>query len=186
MKQESIRKRSNMRIVAALTATVIAMFGFGYALVPLYDLFCEITGVGGKPAVAAQQSDSAVVEIDETRDVTIEFTGNATNGMPWIIRPEVRKTRVNPGEIREVLYRVKNTSGRNIVGQAIPSVSPMQVAKHFVKLECFCFRNQTLAAGEERLMPVRFYVDSKAPDDIKTITLSYSFFEVDTKNVSTG
>ncbi len=169
---------SNRRIAIALTATVFVMFGFGYALVPLYDLFCEITGIGGKPTIAALQSADPDINIDPDRDVWVEFTGNTTNGLPWKIKPEINKTKVRPGEIHEVSYLVKNTSGRDLVGQAIPSVTPMQAARHVVKIECFCFNNQNLAAGEEKLMPMRFYIDPKLEKDTRTVTLSYSFFEV--------
>ena len=172
------KKKSNTRIIVALTATVIVMFGFGYAMVPLYDLFCEITGIGGKPTIAAVQGGNPDIQIDASRDVWVEFTSNTTNGMPWTIDPLVRKTKVRPGEIHEVNYRVKNSSSQKMIGQAIPSVSPIQAARHLVKLECFCFSNQTLAAGEEREMPVRFYIDPKLAQDTRTVTLSYSFFEV--------
>ncbi len=169
---------SNRRIAIALTATVFVMFGFGYALVPLYDLFCEITGIGGKPTIAVLQSADPDIDIDSDRGVWVEFTGNSTNGLPWKIKPEINKTKVSPGEIHEVSYLVKNTSGRDLVGQAIPSVTPMQAARHVVKIECFCFNNQNLAAGEEKLMPMRFYIDPKLEKDTRTVTLSYSFFEV--------
>ena len=169
---------SNRRIAIALTATVFVMFGFGYALVPLYDLFCEITGIGGKPTIAVVQSVDPDLDIDLNRNVWVEFTGNSTNGLPWKIKPEINKTTVRPGEIHEVSYLVKNTSGRDLIGQAIPSVTPMQAARHVVKLECFCFNNQNLAAGEEKLMPMRFYIDPKLEKDTRTVTLSYSFFEV--------
>lgn len=172
---DSVQK-SNRRTVCWLVAASFAMFGFGYALVPLYDLFCEITGIGGKPTVAVLQD--APQAIDESRSLTIEFTGNAANGMPLQFRSKVPKTTVKPGEIHEVAYLVKNVSNRDLVGQAIPSVTPMEVAKHFVKLECFCFQNQSLPAGEEREMMVRFYVDPKTSRKFNTITLSYSFFEV--------
>ncbi len=160
-----------------LAVAVFAMFGFGYALVPLYDIFCEITGIGGKPTIAKLQS-ATPQSIDLLRDVTIEFTGTSNNHMQWQINPMVKKTRVHPGEIHEINYRVKNTANRTIVAQAIPSVSPIQAAKHLVKLECFCFTNQTLNEGEEREMPVRFYVASELPKEIRTLTLSYSFFEL--------
>ena len=179
-------RRSNRRIAIALTATVFVMFGFGYALVPLYDLFCEITGIGGKPTIAALQSADPNLQIDYNRNVWVEFTGNSTNGLPWKIKPQVNKTQVQPGEIHEVSYLVRNTSGRDLVRQAIPSVTPMQAARHVVKLECFCFNNQNLAAGEERLMPMRFYIDPKLDSDTRTVTLSYSFFEVKNAGESSG
>lgn len=175
---ESAKKHSNARWVVMLSAAVVLMFGFGYALVPLYDLFCEITGIGGKPTIANLQLDSSEVVIDTNKKVTIEFTANANNYMPWTAEPVVAKTKVHPGEVHVVNYLVTNTAGREITGQAIPSITPMQAAKHLVKLECFCFEHQNLDAGEAREMPVRFYVDSNLPDEIKTLTLSYSFFEL--------
>ena len=179
------RKKSNTRIVIVLTATIGFMFAFGYALVPLYDLFCEITGVGGKPTIAVVEGGPEG-DVDLTRNITIEFTGNSTNSLPWTLRPMERKTQVNPGAIHEMDYLVKNTAGRDIIGQAIPSVTPMEAARYLVKLECFCFRQQTLVAGEEKRMPVRYYVDTGLPDEIRTITLSYSFFEVDDQKSSSS
>ncbi len=179
-------KRSNKRIILGLTATVFLMFGFGYALVPLYDLFCEVTGIGGKPTVAASLETDPDIEIVSDRDVWVEFTGNSANDLPWSIDPEVTRTKVRPGEIHIVNYLVKNSSSRDLTGQAIPSVTPMQAARHVVKLECFCFNHQELAAGEARLMPVRFYIDPKLQQDTRTVTLSYSFFEVKTPEESSG
>ena len=178
MTTESSVKLSNKRTIVWLLGLTVAMFGFGYALVPLYDLFCEITGIGGKPTIASSQASPNNLEIDESRSFTIEFTGNSTNGMPLQFYSTVPKTRVKPGEIHEVAYYVKNTSSRDITGQAVPSVTPMALAQHLVKLECFCFEQQLLPAGEEREMMVRFYVDPKASDKYSTITLSYSFFEM--------
>ena len=176
---EAAKKHSNTRWVVMLSAAVVLMFGFGYALVPLYDLFCEITGIGGKPTVATVQPDSSEVAIETDKEVTIEFTAIANNYMPWTIKPLVAKTKVHPGEIHVVNYLVTNTAKREMTGQAIPSIAPMQAAKHLVKLECFCFESQILEAGEAREMPVRFYVNSNLPDEINTLTLSYSFFELE-------
>jgi len=171
-------KRSNTRWLVMLSGAVVLMFGFGYALVPLYDLFCEITGIGGKPTIAKLQNSSPDIAIDTTKKVTIEFTATANNNMPWQVTPMVRKTKVHPGEVHVVNYLVKNDAKQLVVGQAIPSISPMKAGRHLVKLACFCFDNQTLAAGESREMPVRFYIDPELPDDIKTLTLSYSFFQL--------
>lgn len=171
-------RRSNTRWVVMLSGAVVLMFGFGYALVPLYDLFCEVTGIGGKPTIAKLQLDESTVAIDTSKEVTVEFTATANNNMPWKVTPLVRKTKVHPGEVHIVNYLVENAANELMVGQAVPSISPMQAGRHMVKLECFCFDNQTLAAGEKREMPVRFYIDSELPDDIKTLTLSYSFFQL--------
>ncbi len=170
------KQHSNARWIVMLSGAVVLMFGFGYALVPLYDLFCEITGIGGKPTIAAQLKDRPELTIDSNRNVTVEFTATANRNMPWVIEPMVRKVKAHPGEIHEVNYLVKNTSNELLVGQAIPSISPMQAAKSLVKLECFCFNAQSLAAGEAREMPVRFYVSSDLSSEINTLTLSYSFF----------
>ncbi len=180
MTMDAKKKRSNRRTVIALTVVVFSMFGFGYALVPLYDLFCEITGIGGNPTtVASLQMDADAVSVDPNRELTVEFIGTSNNGLPLSIEPIVTKTKVSPGQVHEVHYTIQNASNRDYYVQAIPSVSPIQAARYFVKLECFCFENQKLVAGESAELPVRFYVDTKAPNDIKTVTLSYSFFEVD-------
>ncbi len=176
MSEAGTRKRSNTRWIIMLSGAVVLMFGFGYALVPLYDLFCEITGIGGKPTVADVQHDQSVIAIDSDREVTIEFTANANNSIPWTIKPLVKKTKVHPGEIHVMNYLVTNTSNETMVGQAVPSITPMQGAKDLVKLECFCFSAQTLGAGEAREMAVRFYVDSDLTNEINTLTLSYSFY----------
>lgn len=186
MTKNTKAKRSNRRSVAALTAAVFLMFGFGYALVPLYNLFCEFTGIGGKPTVAALQMDADAVEVAPNRELTIEFIGTSNNGLPLDIEPMVKKTKVNPGEVHELHYVVENTSDRDFHVQAIPSVTPIEAARYFVKLECFCFESQQLTAGEKSELPVRFYVDAKSPVDVKTITLSYSFFEIDPPKENLG
>ena len=157
-----------------LSGVVVAMFGFGYALVPLYDLFCEITGIGGKTGVTTEAQAGAVVE---DRWVTVEFTGNAANGLAWEFRPMVPKVRVHPGAVNEVAYFARNLRDDTIVGQAIPSVTPSAAARYFKKTECFCFSNQTLVGGESKQMVLRFVVDTKLPQRINTITLSYAFFD---------
>ena len=186
MTENTLKKRSNRRAIIALTAAVFLMFGFGYALVPLYDLICEITGVGGKPAIAALQAKEDGSEVDPNRELTIEFIDTSNNGLALEVEPMVKKTKVRPGEIHKLQYVVENTSDRDFYVQAIPSVTPIQAAPHFVKLECFCFEVQKLVAGEKSELPVRFYVDTKSPTDIKTITLSYSFFEVQPKKENLG
>lgn len=176
MTSSQTMRRSKTRWIVILSGTVVLMFGFGYALVPLYDLFCEITGVGGKPTVAVLQLPSGENPIDYSKEVTVEFTATGNNSIPWTIKPLVKKTKVHLGEVHMMNYLVTNTSSRQMVGQAIPSVTPMQGARHMVKLECFCFNAQTLEPGEAREMPVRFYVNKDLPDEINTLTLSYSFF----------
>lgn len=157
-----------------LSGVVVAMFAFGYALVPLYDLFCEITGIGGKTGVTTEAQSGTVVE---DRWVTVEFTGNAANGLAWEFRPMVQKLKVHPGAVTEVSYFARNLRDDTVVGQAIPSVTPSAAARYFNKTECFCFSNQTLGGGESKQMVLRFVVDPKLPQHVNTITLSYSFFD---------
>ena len=183
---ETTKKRSNTRLVLILTSAVFVMFGFGYALVPLYDLFCEVTGIGGRPTIAAEQPNTTRPMIEQSRKLSVEFTATANNSMPWTIEPLVKKTKVHPGEVHIVNYRVTNTTNRPMLGQAIPSITPMQAGKHVVKLECFCFERQELAAGEARDMPVRFYIDPALSEEINTVTFSYSFFQLEHEPETTG
>jgi len=161
-----------------ITAVVIvAMFSFGFAMSPLYDTLCRALGVGGR----TERADGAPLPttVDMSRKVTVEFTGNSMAGLPWEFRPTVKKLEVHPGEVRTVTYYVRNLTGETITGQAAPSVTPGISGAYFKKIECFCFTQQKLAAGETREMPVRFYVDAALPREVKTITLSYGFFNID-------
>ncbi len=169
--------RSNRRTAMVLTAVAVAVFGFGYALVPLYDLFCDITG--SRYNVQASQAFAAPGAQGESRQVTVEFSAHTSSQLPWEFRPLTRELKVKPGEHVTVSYLARNTSAETVTGQAVPSVLPAQANSHFRKLECFCFTRQTLKPGEAREMPVRFYVDSKLPAGVHTITLSYSFFRAD-------
>lgn len=152
------------------------MFGFGYALVPLYDVLCQITGIGGKTGTVAA-AEARAQAVDTTRWITVEFTGNTAAGLPWEFGPEVKKLRVHPGEIAEAQFFARNISGARTVGQAVPSVTPARAARYFKKTECFCFSHQALEADETRQMPVRFVVETDLPEDIRTITLSYAFYD---------
>ncbi|HEY7841441.1 MAG TPA: cytochrome c oxidase assembly protein [Gammaproteobacteria bacterium] len=164
----------NSTLALKLGATAVAMFGFGYALVPLYDVFCEITGLNGKTGVATAAQIAAGV--DEERLVTVEFDSNVNPALPWKFGPLQKKVQVHPGQIMEVQYFAENTSDRPVVGQAVPSVAPTPASLYFNKTECFCFTQQTLAPGERRVMPVRFIVAPDMPDKYTTLTLSYTFF----------
>lgn len=171
-------RRANRRLLAILATVSVLMFGFGYALVPLYDLLCEVTGLNGKTGrtdVIAAESG----EIDNSRQITVEFTGHTDTGLPWEFRPMQKKILVTPGQMTLVAYLARNTSEETITGQAIPSVAPNKAASHFKKVECFCFSQQTLQPGETKEMPVRFVVDSKLAKEVDTITLSYAFFNTD-------
>lgn len=171
------REQANRRMLGKLSVIAVAMFGFGFALVPFYNKLCEVTGINNlvKPAAAVQNT-----QVDASRWITLEFDGNV-HGLPWQFAPRQRSVRVHPGELVQVSYEIRNTGSVGIVGQALPSYGPKLAAEHVKKLECFCFRQQALAAGEVREMPVQFVVDPSLPRDVTTITLSYTFFEVQGK-----
>lgn len=153
----------------------IAMFGFGFLLVPLYDAFCEVTGFGGKTADTA--ATNIVSQPDETREINLEFVTTVNQYAPWTFRSSVAGMIVHPGELYEATFIARNLTDQHKVAQAVPSVAPSLAASHFKKLECFCFTAQEFAPGEEKEMLVRFIVDSDLPDYIDTITLSYTFFD---------
>ncbi len=172
------RKRANRRLALILGGATLAMFGFGYALAPMYELMCKTFGLNGK--TGRLDAQAAVAQpVDLSRTVTVEFTGLATSGLPWEFQPLTKKLELHPGETAEVKYLVHNLAKEQITGQAIPSVTPGESAPHFKKIECFCFTQQTLKPGEAREMPVRFYVDAGLDRDVHTITLAYSFFNTD-------
>ncbi len=166
----------NRNMVLKLVVIVIGMFGFGFALVPLYDVFCDITGINGKTRNSAAAYES--VEIDESREVTVEFITRTNTGMPWEFRAETKRVKVHPGELNTVSFYVRNPASGNIVAQAIPSVSPGLAALYLNKTECFCFNQQPLSAGQEAYMPMQFYVDPQLPDDIHYFTVQYTLYDV--------
>ncbi len=175
--------RDNRRLLGKLIVVVVAMFGFGYALVPMYRSICEALGINvlslserltGVQSAALPRERST--QIDYSRRVTIEFDANARG--PWDFKPAQATLQVHPGEMATVMYTFRNRQDRTMAAQAIPSYAPRQATAHFNKLECFCFNEYTLKPGEERQWPVVFYVDPKLPKDVTTITLSYTFFEV--------
>lgn len=170
-------RRGNRRLALRLAVVVVAMFGFGYALVPLYEVICEITGFGGRTGVAEESSLDGVVAADRT--VTVEFLGTVNSALPWEFRPTVASMRIHPGEVYETKYLARNLSAAAVVGQARPAVNPSAAAVYFSKTECFCFTQQRLEGGEQRLMQVRFVVGRELPADIRTITLSYTFFNAE-------
>ena len=171
-------KQANQRLVRNLFIVAVAMFGFGYLLAPMYDVICQVAGLNGKTG-RIEAKEAAVGKIDKSRVVTVEFTGNANTGLPWEFRPLTKQLTLHPGETAEVKYYVRNLASENITGQAIPSVTPGVSAIDFKKIECFCFSQQTLKPGETREMPVKFYVEADLDRDVKTITLSYAFFNSD-------
>jgi cytochrome c oxidase assembly protein subunit 11 len=163
-------------LVTKLLLVTALMFGFGFALVPLYDVFCEVTGINGK---TSNVPATALVDgVDISREITIEFLARPNKDMPWIFKPEIRRLTVHPGEVHVMNYFAENPTGQMIVGQAVPSVSPGQAALYLHKIECFCFTQQQLAAGRNMLMPVQFYVDPALPAQFSTITLNYTLYDV--------
>ena len=165
-------KAENRRLSRRLTIVAIGMFGFAFALVPFYNQICAALGVGQ----LVEKSEVTNSQVDTSRTVTIEFDANARG--PWDFKPAQRSLQVHPGEVATVMYEFRNMQNRTMAAQAIASFAPMNSAAHFNKLECFCFNEYTLKPGESRQWPVVFYVDSKLPKDVTTITLSYTFFEV--------
>ena len=159
-----------------LVVIAVVMFGFGYALVPVYKQLCEAIGINVLTQKDGTVARDANTQIDKTRTVTVEFDGNAQG--PWRFRPVKSSLQVHPGELNTVMYEVVNTQGRTVQAQAIPSYAPQSAMPHFKKVECFCFKQQTLGPHEARQMPVVFFIDPALPRDVKTITLSYTFFEV--------
>jgi len=168
------RASDNRRMFTRLSIVAVAMFGFGYAMVPFYDRICQALGIN---SLVARDEAPANTQVDTARTVTIELDANA-HDLPWRFRPMVRHLAVHPGELVHVEYEIANVRSATVTGQAVPSYSPVLAGRFFRKLECFCFTRQTLAAGETRRMPVSFVVDPALPAEINTITLSYTFFEV--------
>jgi cytochrome c oxidase assembly protein subunit 11 len=165
------------RQAAYLVLLAAGMFGFAFALVPLYEVFCEITGLNGKtgsePAALVGTADVS------DREVTVQFTAMVARGMPWEFRPTENKLDVKLGEIHTTEFYVRNRANRDISGQAVPSVAPGYAARHLNKIECFCFTQQHLAADGEMLMPLQFFVSTDLPDEVNTLSLSYTMFLVD-------
>jgi len=168
------RKAENRSTLRRLAFFAVAMFGFGFALVPFYRAICEVTGVN---SLVKRDEAPANSQVDTSRWVTIELDAN-TRGLAWSFAPTQRSVRVHPGELVHVVYEVRNNAATAVAGQAIPSYGPRDVAGYFRKMECFCFQKQELAPGESRQMPVVFVVDPALPKDVGTVTLSYTFFEL--------
>ena len=173
---ESTQQTANRRTVAKLVLATCVMFSFGYALVPIYNVFCTVTGLNGKTG-RLTEAQAAAMPADESRSITVEFVTNVDAQMPWDFKPLVNKVVVHPGVETQVEFEAHNWDVERIDGNAVPSVAPNTVAKFFKKTECFCFTQQSLAAGETRRMPVRFIVDPRLPPEITVLTLGYTFFQ---------
>ena len=168
--------KSGRRHFLRLTAATVAMFGFGFALVPLYGALCDLTGFNGRTPNMVLASD--VTENPQDRTVTVEFVTTVNGGRPWKFAAAQQRLQVQPGRLYTVEFTAQNTQDHAVVAQAVPSIAPWNAAKHLKKTECFCFRQQPFAAGEEKKMPVRFMLDPELPAEVDTVTLSYTFFDV--------
>jgi cytochrome c oxidase assembly protein subunit 11 len=174
-------QRENFIMVRKLAVVTVLMFAFGYALVPLYKAICEMTGInvlalGEQALKGVDPVLPANTQVDASRTITVEFDANSRG--PWDFKPGQRSVEVHPGELTTVMYEFQNIQNRRMSAQAIPSYAPQQASAHFNKLECFCFNQYTLEPGEKKSWPVAFVIDPKLSKDVKTITLSYTFFEV--------
>lgn len=174
-----MNSRGNKKPVLMLLGLAVGMFAFAFALVPLYDIICEVTGINGRivaQATLLEEIEASEVVVD--REVRIEFLAKAARGMPWEFRPLQDEMIVRPGEMNTATFYVRNRSKNAIIGQAVPSVSPGQASLYFKKIECFCFEQQMLPAGGEMEMVVRFFVDADLPPELNELTLSYTMFKV--------
>lgn len=177
-------RTENIRMLGKLAIVAAGMFGFGYALVPIYKHICEALGInilalGERNVPGLSKAVPGNTQVDSSRTITVEFDANARG--PWSFRPAQRSLQVHPGEMATVMYEFENVQNRRMSAQAIPSYAPRQASAHFNKLECFCFNEYTLAPGEKKSWPVVFVIDPKLAKDVTTITLSYTFFEVGSK-----
>lgn len=183
------RQQANIRTTRKTVLIVIGMFGFGFALVPLYSVICDVFGLNGrfielKKVEQAEYVTNVEKRIDSTRTVRVEFLTTLNQKLNWEFRAKQNTIDVHPGKVTEVMFYAKNLTNRKVVAQAIPSVTPGYAAKYFSKMECFCFSQQTFEPGEARDMPLRFYVDPNLPKRVKTISLGYTFFDTNRKIAS--
>ncbi|HKQ26454.1 MAG TPA: cytochrome c oxidase assembly protein [Burkholderiales bacterium] len=170
------RVAANRTMLIKLLVVTVGMFGFGYALVPLYKKICAVTGIYDVEKPDAPLANS---QVDYNRLVTLEFDANIRSELPWQFRPLQASVNVHPGQLAQVMYEVRNRSDQPMAGQAIPSYWPQVAGQYFRKLDCFCFSTQNFAAGEVRQMPVVFVIEPGLPRDVSTVTLSYTFFKVE-------
>ncbi|MCP3722253.1 cytochrome c oxidase assembly protein [Paraburkholderia sp. CNPSo 3272] len=166
----------NRSMLIKLVVVALLMFGFGFALVPMYRAICQVTGINNLVQRDATEREARNTQVDMTRTISVEFDANARGLLGF--KPEQTSLDVHPGEVMTVMYDISNNEGRTIDAQAIPSYAPKQATEYFRKIECFCFTQQVLKANETKRMPVVFVIDPKLPKDVKTITLSYTFFEL--------
>jgi cytochrome c oxidase assembly protein subunit 11 len=169
--------RQHSKLVGYLFILVIAMFGFGFALVPIYNSLCKTLGINGKPILIPAQV-SQKTALDESRVLNVEFVATNNASLPWSFYPTVKRVQIHPGEMARLSFYAENQSDHKMVVQAIPSITPGLAAKYLKKTECFCFAQQTLNGHEAMYMPLLFHVDKDLPKNIHTITLSYTLFDI--------
>ena len=167
--------QGSKKTIRTLCFAVLGMFTFSFALVPLYDVFCEVTGLNGK--IELRATNNTNIEIDDGRDVSIQFVSHNNEEMPWTFEPSEDSIKIKTGKYHTATFYVKNPTNRTMIAQAIPSVAPSNAASHLKKLECFCFEQQELAPGEDALLPVRLIFDDKLPSSINSVVLSYTIFD---------
>ena len=192
MSQQQDVQQANQRLVKRMVMVGVVMFGFSFALVPLYNVFCDAFGLNGrfvdieKGQYTVSKQAVASQKVDKSRLVTVQFVANRNQNLPWEFRPVQAMIKVHPGEVKNVSYFAKNLTDKTVVAQAVPSLSPGQAVKYFSKIECFCFKQQTFKSGESREMPLQFVVDSNLPKDINTITIAYTFFDMNKDKAQAG
>lgn len=169
--------KSITKTVGKLSIVAVAMFAFVFVvMVPLYNVLCDALGINGK--TSGERYRVVEASVDMSREVRVQFVASNNAGMPWEFRPTTSVMKIHPGSVNDTVYFAKNPLMKDMVAQAIPSISPARAAEYFHKTECFCFNQQPLSAGEQTEMPLQFIVDQDLPSDIKTITLSYTIFDV--------
>lgn len=168
----------NRQLLIRLAVAAVVMFGFGFLLVPFYEKICEVTGLNN----ILRADEPLNTQVDLSRTIVVQFDANVRD-LPWQFRPRQNSISVHPGELVTIEYEVSNGRSEPVTGQAVPSYGPQLAGQYFRKMDCFCFTQQTLAPGEKRLMPVAFVVDPRLPADVGTITLSYTFFEIEGRRV---
>lgn len=173
-------RRATLNVSIKLVFVVVGMFGFGYLMVPLYNILCEVTGLNGKTGVISTVQAGELV-VDEDRWVNVEFTGTVNVSGPWEFRPAQASLKVQPGKQYNISYVARNLADHQVIGQAVPSVAPRQASKYFNKTECFCFTKQVFEASEEKDMPVTFVIDPALPKSVDSVVLSYTFFDTGDK-----
>lgn len=170
--------KKHTKLLAVLSAVAIGMFGFGFALVPMYNSLCKVLGINGKTNAVASDYNPSTVSIQKNRNIVVEFVATNNSGVPWAFYPKTTKVTVHPGEMTTLAFYAENKTGNRMTVQAIPSVTPGIAAKYIKKTECFCFTQQTLNGHEAMNMPLLFHLDADLPPQVKTITLAYALFDV--------